>query len=349
MKTLSTFLFVIFAMIFSAQTPMEKMLKSIAKESQAQKNIKNTPTEFLPGFVTITMEETKYYYPAKKGIRRGLQTRLAVSTGIYGRVSQGKVKMLMSKQDNRLLCKAEDHCPVYNGGSKFVISRNENATIKESKDYTLQVSRSTLEQDFRWIKDKEKYVVVSKSKVAGENKIEGITLEIKPFMPANFNGNQALPSLNPPYVLWLEGGRDMTNLLEEPYEEGENFIWNDAKEKLVPADPKLSLQIPYDFNTPERPERDGDTYYQQMLITDVKGLDNFLLNPKGSWSSSFSVVRYYKDDMAETKIRMNVTVSLFGNPELVPLEPIPLPELPSLEPLKDDEEIQLTPLEPMKD
>ncbi len=338
MKRVFLLLFLYFAAKANfAQSPMEKMLKSIANESRTQKTIKSTPTDFLPGYLMISVEETKYYFPAKKGLRRCVQTRLALTTGIYGRVSQGKVKMLMSNNDNRLLCRPEDHCPVFNGSSKFVISRNENGTIKESRDFTLRVSRSSLEQDFRWVKDKEKYVVVSKSNVSGINDWEGINVEIKPFMPASSDGNTAMPSLKPPYVLWIEGGRTMNNLLEEPYGSGENMVWNDTKEKLVPIDSKLSLQIPYEFNSPERPERDGENYYQQILIQNVGELDNFLLNPSGSWSNSFSVTRYYKDDMAETKIKINGTFTLFGQPELVPLEPDTYPEL------------QLTPLEPLKD
>lgn len=253
----------------------------------------------------------------------------------------------MAKPAERMKCEAYTHCPVFDGGSKYVLERDMNTMkITKSHESPLLVTSKYMEQDFRWLKDKEQYVITASSQVAGLNSLEGINLEIKPFKPANNTNGPTLVPLQPAYVLWVTGGRDW-KLSGEPENNGTNLRWDDAKEKLVALQSSLSLGIPYEINSPEQPREDGENRYEQLLLSDVKGFDNFLLNPTVHYGISASGARYYKDDYSETKITVTVTISLGPDIELTPLKPEGDPELTPLEPLGD--EILLTPLEPVKD
>lgn len=253
----------------------------------------------------------------------------------------------MVKPSERTKCEPVTHCPVFDGSSKYVLERDMNTMkVTKSKEYPLVVTSQYLEQDFRWLKNKEQYVVTASTSTSGQNTLEGLNIEIKPYKPAqNTNGATLMP-LQPAYVLWITGGRDW-KLAAEPEAHGKNLRWDDAKEKLVPQQGALSLGIPYEINSPERPREDGKNRYEQLLLHNVKGFDDFLLNPLREYGISATGTRYYTDDYSETKITVTVTISLGPDIELTPLEPIDEPELAPLEPI--NEEHQLAPLEPVKD
>lgn len=117
---------------------------------------------------------------------------------------------------------------------------------------------------------------------------------------------------------------------------GTNLLWDDAKEMLVPKQRALSLGIPYEINSPEKPHQDGEDRYDQLLLNDVKGFDDFLLNPITSYKLYTYGTRYYKDDYSETKITVTVTISMGPEFELAPLKPVNDPELAPLEPLGEE-------------
>lgn len=312
--------------------------------SQSQKN--NTPdVEFLEGRIYIQINEISYYNPIKNGRRRVEQKQTSITSGFYGRISTHRVQLYQSKPTERLKCESYTSCPVFNGSSKFVLQRDPNTLkITESKEYPLQVSTKYLAQDFKWVKDQEKFVVTASTQASGINTLEGLNIEIKPFNPADNAEGVTLAPLVPSYVLWITGGRDWT-LADEPKQDGTNLLWDDFKEQLMPVDEPLSLGIPYEINTPEIPERDGENVYQQLLWKDVKGFDAFLLNPYKAYSMSTMGSRYYKDDYSETKVSITVTISLGPVIELAPLENIDDFDLAPLEPL--GEEIPLAPLDPV--
>ena len=82
------------------------------------------------------------------------------------------------------------------------------------------------------------------------------------------------------------------------------------------------------------------------MLSDVKGFDQFLLDSYRAYGISATGNRYYKDDYSETKVSVTVSISLSEEvSELPPLQPVD--DLPPLEPLGG--EIQLAPLEPVKD
>ncbi|MFV0376807.1 MAG: hypothetical protein ACK5JD_05825 [Mangrovibacterium sp.] len=330
----------------AAQSPMEKMLKDVAGTQKAQQ-LKSPNVEFLSGRIFITINEVTYHLPIKKGMRRCEQKKTSISGNFYGRISNGRVKTYTVKPGERSNCEADMHCPVFDGSSKYVLERDLNTMkVTKSKEYPLMVSSQYMEQDFRWLKEKEQYVVTASTSTAGTNTLEGLNIEIKPYKPAQNTQGATLAPLQPPYVLWITGGRDW-KLAGEPEAPGKNLRWDDAKEKLLPQQGVLSLGIPYEINSPERPREDGKNRYEQLLLNDVKGFDDFLLNPMREYGISATATRYYNDDYSEKKISITLTMSLGPDIELAPLKPIDDPELAPLEPLGD--EIELAPLEPVKD
>lgn len=307
-------------------------------ESQAKKaQAVNANVEFLSGLITIKIYEVKYHFPPKNGRRRSEQKETTISSHFYGRISKNRVKMYMANPAERLKCEAYTHCPVFDGSSKYVLERDMNTMkVTKSKESPLQVTSKYMEQDFRWLKNKEQYVVTASTAVAGINTIEGINIEIKPYKPADNPRGATLAPLKPSYVLWITGGRDW-KLTDEPESYGTNLIWDDAKEKLVPKQSALSLGIPYEINSPEKPHQDGENRYDQLLLNDVKGFDDFLLNPNIRYKFSTNGIRYYKDDYSETKITVTVTISMAPEAELAPLKPVNEAELAPLEPLSEEE------------
>lgn len=329
----------------SAFAQMEEMLKGIAATQKSQKS-KSSSVEFLSGRINITIREVKYHNPARKGRRRCEQKKTCITANFYGRISKSRVKMYTVKPAERLKCEAYTHCPVFDGSSKYVLERDMNTMkITNIKEYPLSVSSQYMEQDFRWLKNKEQYVVCASSSVAGNNTLEGLTIEIKPYKPADNSTGATIAPLTSAYVLWITGGRDW-KISGEPESAGKNLRWDDVKEKLMPVQSPLSLGIPYEINSPEIPYENGDDRYEQLLLHDVKGFDDFLLNPWKAYGISASGTRFYKNDYSETKVTVTVGISLGPDIELTPLTPEGEPELAPLEPLGDD--IPLAPLEPVK-
>lgn len=319
------------------QSPTEKMLNDVAAAQKA-KSIKSSGTEFIDGRIILNITEIRYYYPIKKGRRRCEQTKTTISTSFYGRIMQGRIKLYMARPAERLKCEAGTHCPVFEGSSKYVLKRDP-ATMKitETKEYPLQISTESMEQDFKWVKEKEQYVVTAKSSASGTNDLEGLTIEIKPYKPASNNNEVVLAPLVPQYVIWLTGGRTLSRLTENPAGNGNALRWDDAREKLVPDNAPPSIGIPYDLNSPERAEREGENIYTQLLITDVKAFDNYLLNPKGSFSISATAQRYTNSDYMESKKTIAATISFSPDISLAPLEPVnDDPVLTPLKPVTDE-------------
>ncbi len=324
----------------------EKMLKSVVEAQKAQ-NKPSSGVEFLSGRIMIQMKEITYYDPLKNGRRRCVQKETTISSGLYGRISASRVKLYIAKPSERTKCEPETSCPVFNGSTKFVLSRDPNTMkINEIKEYPLMVITKYLEQDFKWMKDKEKYVVTASQSASGQNMLEDLNIEIKPYKPASNSDGATLMPLKPAYVLWITGGRDWTQA-EEPKQDGTNLRWDDIKEQLKPINETVSLGIPYEINSPEKPMYNGQNVYQQLLLYDVKGFDEFLLNPWRAYGITATGNRYYKDDYSETKIGVTVTISLSNDADLPPLENVDDIDVTPLESL--GEEIPLAPLEPIKD
>ncbi len=187
----------------SAFAQMEEMLKGIAATQKSQKS-KSSSVEFLSGRINITIREVKYHNPARKGRRRCEQKKTCITANFYGRISKSRVKMYTVKPAERLKCEAYTHCPVFDGSSKYVLERDMNTMkITNIKEYPLSVSSQYMEQDFRWLKNKEQYVVCASSSVAGNNTLEGLTIEIKPYKPADNSTGATIATLTSAYVLWI--------------------------------------------------------------------------------------------------------------------------------------------------
>lgn len=318
------------------------------KNSETQNQKTNTSNvEFLEGRIYIQINEITYHNPIKNGRRRVVQKQTKITSGFYGRISKSRVQLYRSKPIERLKCEPYTSCPVFNGSSKFVLQRDPNTMkITESKEYPLQVTTKYLEQDYRWVKNQEKFVVTESTQASGLNTLEGLNIEIKPYKPADNTSGATLVPLNSSYVIWITGGRDWS-VADEPKQDGTNLKWDDFKEQLKPVNEPVSIGIPYEINSPEKPMYDEDNIYQQLLWYDVKGFDEFLLNPNISYSINTIGNRYYKDEYSETKVSITVTISMGPVVELTPLQPVDDIDLTPLEPL--NEEIQLAPLEPIKD
>jgi len=345
MKTKIFSLFMLLSSVNFAILPTEMMQNEIPELQKAQ-HTSSSDIEFLSGRILVKIKETSYYEPIKKGRRRCVQKETTISSGFYGRINATRVKLYISKPAERVKCEPETSCPVFNGGTKFVLKRDPGTMrITEIKEYPLQVATQYLEQDFKWIKDQEKYVVTASQSASGINTLEGLNIEIKPYKPASNSDGATLTPLKPAYVLWITGGRDWTQA-EEPKKDGTNLRWDDFKEQLKPTNESVSLGIPYEINSPEKPLYSGENGYQQLLWNDVKGFDEFLLNPWRDYGISATGDRYYKDDYSETKVSISVTISLGPDVELAPLPPTDEIDLTPLEPL--GEEIRLAPLEPIK-
>lgn len=315
-----------------AQTTMEEMLRDIVNSQKGQ-SIKSSDVEYLSGRIVIEIKEVKYYNPIKKGMRRCEQKEISISTNFYGRINKSRVKTYLAKPAERMKCEADTHCPVFEGSSKYVLERDMNSMrITMSKEYPLLVTSKYMEQDFRWLKNKEQYVVTASTAASGINSLDGLNIEIKPYKPATNSQGATLPPLTPSYVLWITGGRDW-KLAGEPETVGRNLRWDDTKEKLIPQQGSLSLGIPYEINTPEKPLEAGENRYEQTFLYDTKGFDNFLLNPVTDYGITAMATRYYKDDYSETRITISITASLGPDIELTPLKPIEEPQLTPLEPL----------------
>ncbi len=328
-----------------AQSSMEKMINGVAQEQKVQ-HIKSSNTEFLSGRITINISEITYHNPDKKGKRRCEQKNTSIATSFYGRVSQHRIKLYMNSPKRRMECESETHCPVFDGSSKYVLKRDPNTMkITEIKEYPLQVTTKYIEQDWKWMKEKEQYVVCASQQTSGANTLEGLNIEIKPYKPATNSDGATLIPLIPTYVLWITGGRDWKQA-EEPKKNGINLRWDDIKEKLMPVNEAVSLGIPYEINIPSIPERDGENYYGQLLLNDVKGFDEFLLNPLKAYSITAMATRYRKNDYYESRTTITVRISLGADVELPPLKPVDDIDLTPLEPL--GEEIPLTPTESVK-
>jgi hypothetical protein len=333
---------VLFSLLIFGQNP-EKNIKNPEKV----KNTLGSANEFLSGRILIEIKETSYYNPVKNGRRRVVQKETIISSGFYGKISKSRVKIYQAKPSERLKCEAYTNCPVFNGSSKFILNRDSNTMkIIESKEFPLQVTTKYLEQDFRWVKNQEKYVVIASQSASGINDLEGINIEIKPYKPANNSEGATLAPLKPSYVLWITGGRDW-KLTDEPLKNGTNLRWDDFKEQLKPVNESISIGIPYEINSPEKPQENGENRYQQLLWHDVKGFDEFLLNPIMDYGITASGNRYYKDEYSETKVNVTVSLSLGVAIQLPKLKPTDEIDVTPLEPL--EEEINLTPLKPIKD
>lgn len=344
MNTLISLLFIFISGYFSL-CPMEKMLDDVDPLSSSTHS-NGADVEFLSGRLYIQINELTYFNPVIKGRRRAVQKRTTISACFFGRISRHRVKLFLAKPSERLRCEAGISCPVFNGSTKFVLERDMNTMqIKSAKEYPLQVISKYCEQDFRWLKNKEQYVVTMLQQASGNNVLEGLNIEIKPYMPASNADGATLAPLKPSYVLWITGGRDW-KMADEPQGPGTNLRWDDVKERLMPVNQNVSLGIPYEINTPEKPMYDGENFYEQLLWSDVSGFDQFLLNPVQSYCISAMGNRYYKDDYSESKTSITITMSMGPEDKLAPLQPVDDVDLTPLEPL--GEEIPLTPLEPVK-
>ena len=184
---------VLFSLLIFGQNP-EKNIKNPEKV----KNTLGSANEFLSGRILIEIKETSYYNPVKNGRRRVVQKETIISSGFYGKISKSRVKIYQAKPSERLKCEAYTNCPVFNGSSKFILNRDSNTMkIIESKEFPLQVTTKYLEQDFRWVKNQEKYVVIASQSASGINDLEGINIEIKPYKPANNSEGATLAPLKP--------------------------------------------------------------------------------------------------------------------------------------------------------
>jgi len=115
-----------------------------------QQTAKDTRRKFLTGKISINMNVIRCFYPEKGGKRRSEQTRTSISTSFYGRIFESRIKLCTTNPKEYSGCEPENHCPVFDGSTNYVISRDPSTLkITESKEYPLKVYSDYLAQDFK--------------------------------------------------------------------------------------------------------------------------------------------------------------------------------------------------------
>jgi len=271
-----------------------------------------------------------------------------------------RLQQLIDYPKTRLDCSPDMHCGVVSGGSDLKArDPYDYSKILFNNRYPVYVRKIINEIDLKDIKGQSKLVTTYMSNLEDTTLLEGLTIEIKPYVA----GEGQLPPLSPHYVIWLTGGKYLEHLSKHSIGSGSAMRWDDNIPGLVPVQGELNVGIPYVIS---EPSGSTDIYqtYEPLLISNYKEFEKFLLNPAGTFTIEASGNRLIKDDNFMSKESISLTINLSPYIELAPLEPLGLPEIAPLDPVgiapldplngspeptvKPEGEFELAPLEPIQ-
>lgn len=272
------------------------------------------PVRKIEAQITINTNSSTYT-PSKEEPRQSTTQNYVITGKLACEIMRNRIVMYADTPERRSECDAGEHCPILSGSSNDIV-RDPNDVTKTVKDerYPLYVGRDYSEMGYRFVGNQEKYVQTIVSKAEGSNTIEAIQLEIKAYSGAQGE----LPSLVPQYVIWLNGAVYLDKFTMHPEGNGSNMRWDDYQEKLVPTNDPNFIGIPYSISDADISLNENQVY-EQLIIKDVKGLDDYLLKPTGSYTITASGNRYTRDESFESEGTIKVTITF--NPAPVEKDP----------------------------
>ncbi len=221
------------------------------------------------------------YSPSKKAPWHVVKNEAHIKGKLSCQLMTFLLKSYINSPSNRSKCTASMHCPILSGSSKYN-EYNEKGEVAKEVNFPLDVSvtRTTMDEK------SNRLVTTYTYSASGINEMEMLNLEIKHY-DAPFGQPQPI---TPHYVIWLTGGKEFKYIRNTPTGNGTGKRWDDMKEMLVPIDGPFDINIPGSIN--EHHEAEAPEVYEQLLIANYKELDNFLLNPKGSFTIKAAGKRY---------------------------------------------------------
>ena len=365
MKKLSTFILSLFISILAfCQNPEVGMLASAENKSSSQPVAKTQnsgvdPVEFLSGNIAVKILRDSYHPDMKEYTSKESEETLILGN-ITCQIFSFRLQQLIDYPKSRMDCSPDMHCGVVSGGSDLKArDPYDYSKILFNNRYPVYVRKIINEIDLKDIKGQSKLVTTYMSNLEDTTLLEGLTIEIKPYVA----GEGQLPPLSPHYVIWLMGGKYLEHLSKHSIGSGSAMRWDDNIPGLVPVQGELNVGIPYVIS---EPYGSADIYqtYDPLLISNYKEFEKFLLNPAGTFTIEASGNRLIKDDNFTSKESISLTINLSPYIELAPLEPLGLPEIAPLDPVgiapldplngspeptvKPEGEFELAPLEPIQ-
>lgn len=231
------------------------------------------------------------YTPSKNNATHSEQNIVTVTGDLLCDVMTLRLKSFVNHQNRLANCDASTHCPVVKGSSKYKVY-DEHGNINEEVNNSLDVQNSVTVKD-----DLSEGLTTSITyQASGLNDMDALNLEIKPYN-APFGQVQ---SLSPQYVVWITGGLgfDFTNPQRKPMGNGEGQRWDYEKQKLVPMPGPFEIIIPSNINEADYVTEPGETY-EQLIMSNYKEFENYLLHPDGDFSINLSGLRYYFSEGSE--------------------------------------------------
>lgn len=351
-------------MMAFSQLSEEGMLASAANQSSSKLVVKiqnsavNT-AEFMSGNIAVKIFRDSYHPDIKNYTCKESEETLIIGN-ITCQIFPFRLHQLIDYPKSRLDCSPDMHCGVVSGGSDLKArDPYDYSKILFNNRYPVYVRKIRNEIALKDIKGQSKFVTTYMSNLEDTTLIEGLTIEIKPYVA----GEGQLPTLTPHYVIWLMGGKYLEHLSKHSIGSGSAMRWDENFSKLVPVQGELNVGIPYVIS---EPHGSTDIYqtYDPLLISNCKEFEKFLLNPAGTFTIEASGNRFIKDDNFMSKESISLTINLSPYIELAPLEPLGLPEIGPLDPVgiapldplnvspepapKPEGEFEMAPLEPIK-
>jgi len=278
----------------------------------------SSPADEIYARIVINVHNT-IYRPSKQNQRESSDQTYVISGQLRCNIDRDRIAEYQDNPERRSECDANMHCPVLNGFSYYKERDPENAArvIKEER-YPLRVSVDVTEKGYCTVSGREQYVRTLVKKLEGINKYESLSLEIKPYVsPEGSN----IAMLTNAYVIWLTGSRYIDKMALSPEGNGEVLKWDYTLEKLVPTDGPFTIGIPYLYSEPDRNPSPPDIY-EPLMITDVNGLDKYLLDPSGEYYVEAKAIRkMYDENNSESEGEIFFTITFSTVPEkVVPAE-----------------------------
>lgn len=197
-----------------------------------------------------------------------------------------RLKSMVKSGRRTANCDASTHCPILTG-SNHVVRYNASGGIDEEKHANIAVVSKA-----ETIKDERsgKLELSSTYTAKGSNDMDKVNLEIKPYVDLKLSTNSPL---TPQYVIWLTGGIgfDFKSPQRKPVGDGSGQRYDYEKDALVPMQGPFNIQIPSGINEADHVPANGEVY-EQLLITNSKEFETYLLNPKGNFTIKASGNRH---------------------------------------------------------
>lgn len=215
------------------------------------------------------------YSPSEKECTHAEKVDATIKGNLVCNVMTFRIKSFVNNQNRLANCSSATHCPIVAGTSKYDEYNDKAQVVKEIHNL-LDVSKSvTTLDDYSG-----KLITTRTYSASGTNDMDVLNLEIKPY---NAPQGQLQP-LTPQYVIWLTGGLglDFKNPARKPVGDGTGQHWEYEKEMMVPDAGPFEIIIPADINEADHSTESGEVY-DQLLITNYREFENYLLNPKGEF------------------------------------------------------------------